>query len=368
MRLLVTGANGFIGRNLALAVSERPGWSILPIGRDASAEATAEAVAQADAVVHLAGVNRPRDAAEFAPGNTGATQALVAALDAAGRALPVVFASSIQAERDNDYGRSKLAAEQVLEEYSRRSGAPVALMRLPNVFGKWCRPDYNSAVATFCHRVARDEPIEVHDPAAPLRLVYIDDLLAAIFAILADMPPGVSRPAVSPVHETTVGHVAEQIRAFPAVRVTLVVQRVGTGLARALYATYVSHLPQDRFSYPVPRHGDARGEFVEMLKTPDAGQFSYFTAHPGVTRGGHYHHTKTEKFLVIRGRARYRFRHMDSGQTFEVESRGGEPLIVETIPGWAHDITNIGEDELVVMLWANENFDRARPDTIASKV
>ena len=244
----------------------------------------------------------------------------------------------------------------------------MALYRLANVFGKWSRPDYNSAVATFCHNIARGLPIQVNDAAAPLRLVYIDDVVAELLRFLADPGTGVGLRQAGPVYATTVGELARQIEAFKDVRTSLVTERVGTGLVRALYATYVSFLPPQAFSYGVPKYGDARGVFVEMLKTPDCGQFSFFTAHPGITRGGHYHHTKTEKFLVIKGVARYRFRHLVTDEVFELDSTGDEPLVVDTIPGWAHDITNIGDDELVVMLWANEIFDRQNPDTIASPV
>ncbi len=366
MKVLITGADGFIGKNLRVALAEREGFEVLPITRASSAQDLRAAVAQADAVVHLAGVNRPQNAAEFIVGNADFTGELAGLLADTGRAIPVAFASSIQAECDNPYGQSKRAAEAHLARYGERSGAPVALYRLANVFGKWSRPNYNSAVATFCHNIARDLPIRIDNALAPVRLVYVDDVVAELLRFLAEPGQGVRFSEATPVYQTTVGELAAQIEAFKGVRESLITERVGTGLVRALYATYVSFLPPESFSYGVPKYGDARGVFVEMLKTPDCGQFSFFTAHPGITRGGHYHHTKTEKFLVIRGRARYRFRHLITDEVFEVESHGGEPLVVETIPGWAHDITNIGEDELVVMLWANEIFDRQKPDTVAS--
>ena len=368
MKILVTGADGFIGKNLCVSLAEQAGFEVLPVVRATDPAALESKVAQADAVIHLAGVNRPQDPAEFAAGNADFTARLCQALLATGRPIPVAFASSIQADRDNPYGLSKRAAEDHLRRYAEASGAPVALYRLANVFGKWSRPDYNSAVATFCHNIARGLPIQVNDAAAPLRLVYIDDVVAELLRFLADPGTGVGLRQAGPVYATTVGELARQIEAFKDVRTSLVTERVGTGLVRALYATYVSFLPPQAFSYGVPKYGDARGVFVEMLKTPDCGQFSFFTAHPGITRGGHYHHTKTEKFLVIKGVARYRFRHLVTDEVFELDSTGDEPLVVETIPGWAHDITNIGDDELVVMLWANEIFDRARPDTIASPV
>ena len=368
MKILVTGADGFIGKNLCVSLAEQAGFEVLPAVRATDPAALESKVAQADAVIHLAGVNRPQDPAEFAAGNADFTARLCQALLATGRPIPVAFASSIQADRDNPYGLSKRAAEDHLRRYAEASGAPVALYRLANVFGKWSRPDYNSAVATFCHNIARGLPIQVNDAAAPLRLVYIDDVVAELLRFLADPGSGVGLRQAGPVYATTVGELARQIEAFKDVRTSLVTERVGTGLVRALYATYVSFLPPQAFSYGVPKYGDARGVFVEMLKTPDCGQFSFFTAHPGITRGGHYHHTKTEKFLVIKGVARYRFRHLVTDEVFELDSTGDEPLVVETIPGWAHDITNIGDDELVVMLWANEIFDRQNPDTIASPV
>ena len=368
MKILVTGADGFIGKNLRVALGEREGFQVLPITRASSDADLAEAVANADAVIHLAGVNRPQDPAEFAAGNADFTGRLCALLTSGGRPVPVAFASSIQAERDNPYGASKRRAEEHLAAYASASNAPVAIYRFANVFGKWSRPDYNSAVATFCRNIARGLPIRIDDPSSPVRLIYIDDVVTELLRFLADPGQGARFPEAGPVYTTTVGELARQIEAFREVRSTLVSERVGTGLVRALYATYVSFLPPEAFSYVVPKHGDARGVFVEMLKTPDCGQFSFFTAHPGITRGGHYHHTKTEKFLVIKGRARYRFRQLLTDETFEVESDGSEPLVVETIPGWAHDITNIGEDELVVMLWANEIFDRQKPDTFASRV
>jgi UDP-2-acetamido-2,6-beta-L-arabino-hexul-4-ose reductase len=245
----------------------------------------------------------------------------------------------------------------------------VAVFRLPGVFGKWCKPNYNSVVATFCHNLARGLSIQINDPAANVRLVYVDDVVSALVSALQTPQSGFGFVQVQPQYAMTLGGLAEQIRAFDACRSAgLQTERVGTGLVRALYATYVSYLPNERFSYEVPQYGDARGVFVEMLKTPDCGQFSYFTAGPGITRGEHYHHTKTEKFLVIKGTAHFGFRQIDTGETHELVTRGGEAQIVETIPGWTHNITNIGDDELIVMLWANEVFDRARPDTIAMKV
>jgi len=368
MKVLLTGADGFIGKNLSVALGERDGYEVLPVTRATTAAELAQAVLRADVVMHLAGVNRPKDPREFTIGNAEFTAQLCDALRVSGRVVPVAFASSIQAESDNAYGVSKRAAEEHLTAYATRTGAAVTIFRLANVFGKWCRPNYNSVVATFCHNLARGLPIQIIDPSAEVRLVYVDDVVVQLLRFLAAPPPGVAFVDAGPVYSTTVGELARQIDNFVEVRHGLVTERVGDGLVRALYATYLSYLPTAAFSYGVPKYADARGMFVEMLKTKDSGQFSFFTAHPGVTRGGHYHHSKTEKFLVVLGKARFKFRQILTNETYAVDTCAAEPVIVESIPGWAHDITNIGEDEMVVMLWANEVFDRARPDTIASKV
>lgn len=372
MKVLITGANGFIGKNLQLQLAERKDVEAVCFTRENSVDELPELLDGVGFVFHLAGINRPQNPAEFAAGNTDLTVALCKALagvaETTGCKVPVVFTSSTQAALDNPYGASKRAAEDALLALQRQHGVSVHVFRLPNVFGKWCKPNYNSAVATFCHNVARDLPIKVNDPAAPLTLVYVDDVLQRFIELMDGAIATVDANGFSvlaPQYTTTVGEVANIVHAFRNSRQTLLTERVGTGLVRALYATYVSYLPPETFSYTVPMYGDSRGVFAEILKTPDCGQFSYFTAHPGVTRGGHYHHSKTEKFLVIKGQARFKFRHMHTGETFELVTSVEKAEIVETVPGWSHDITNIGTDEMIVMLWANEVFDRQRPDTFA---
>lgn len=372
MKVLITGANGFLGKNLRLHLAERNDLEVVCFTREHSVEDLPELLERVDFVFHLAGINRPQDPAEFAAGNTDLTVALCKAVagvaEASGRKVPVVFTSSTQAALSNPYGASKRAAEDALFALQRQHSVPVHVFRLPNVFGKWCKPNYNSAVATFCHNVARDLPIKVNDPAAPLTLAYVDDVLQSVIQLMDGAYASVDANGfaiVSSQYTTTVGEVVSLIQAFKGNRQTLLAERVGTGLVRALYATYVSYLPPEAFTYTVQMYGDPRGVFAEMLKTPDCGQFSYFTAHPGVTRGGHYHHSKTEKFLVIKGQARFKFRHMHTGEAYELTTSGDKAEIVETVPGWTHDITNIGTDEMIVMLWANEMFDRQRPDTFA---
>lgn len=372
MRVLITGAQGFIGKNLDVRLGELAGYEVTRFVRGDAITDLKEHVRCAEAIVHLAGVNRPLDIKEFAEGNSLLTEQLcdfIAAHHAeTGRRIPLLVASSIQAELVNPYGKSKHAAEIAAERLADRTGNPVAIYRLPNVFGKWCRPNYNSVVATFCHNIANDFPIQINDPSVRLKLAYVDDVIGAFISTLDNLNTGLQRLQVEPVYEIGLGELAEQIEEFRHSRHSLVSARVGMGLVRALYATYVSYLPPSRFAYELPQYGDERGVFVEMLKTQDCGQFSFFTAHPGITRGGHYHHTKTEKFLVIKGTARFKFRQIVSGEHCEIVTSGGRPQVVETIPGWTHDITNVGQDELIVMLWANEIFDRERPDTIACKV
>ena len=370
MRVLVTGANGFIGKNLLLQIREMSGIDVVPFTRENDISDLPALLKGVDWVFHLAGINRPQKPEEFAIGNSGLTEELCTAIKASGSAVPVVYTSSIQAEHDNNYGRSKRAAEDALLALQHDTGNPVFIYRLPNVFGKWARPNYNSAVATFCYNIARDLPIQINDPSAVIRLVYIDDVVDNFIALLGSIDsinPRIDNEyvEVAPEYLISVGELADQLNRFKATRDNLITEPVGNGLVRALYSTYVSYLPPARFTYPVQQHGDSRGVFVEMLKTPDAGQFSFFTAHPGITRGGHYHHSKTEKFLVIKGKACFRFRHMLTGELYQLHTSGEHSEIVETVPGWTHDVTNVGDDELICMLWANEIFDRHKPDTFA---
>ena len=368
MRVLITGSQGFVGKNLAVRLDELPGFQVARFDRADALNSLPGKVADVDAIVHLAGENRPLDTTEFAHVNTGLTQSLCSAISATGRRIPLILASSTQAELDNLYGLSKQGAEQAVVQLAADSGNPVVIYRLPGVFGKWCKPNYNSVVATFCHNIANELPIQINDPSHRIRLNYIDDVVSEFIRSLQNKAEGLCWGEVAPEYTIGLGELAAEIEAFKDCRTSLVTERVGSGLTRALYSTYVSYLPPAKFAYDLPRHGDERGVFVEMLKTPDCGQFSFFTAHPGVTRGGHYHHSKTEKFLVIKGSARFGFRHIVTNESCEVLTSGDTPQVVETVPGWTHDITNIGEDELVVMLWANEIFDRDHPDTITCKV
>lgn len=341
---------------------------VLEFERNNSSNQLLKLITYADVVVHLAGENRPNNLDHFIYSNVNLTEEICDAIKVSGKKIPLIFTSSIQASEENSYGRSKLAAEQLLLELAEKEKIPVTIYRLPGVFGKWCRPNYNSVVATFCYNIANNLPIVINDPNVNIRLVHIDDVLGALIDSLSQFKHGVQWGVIAPEYSLSVGELAGQIIAFKECKSTLVSERVGVGLTRALYSTYISYLPSENFSYDLPLYRDERGEFVEMLRTIDSGQFAYFTAHPGVTRGGHYHHTKVEKFLVIKGIALFKFRNIVTDAIYQMSVQGGTPKVIQSIPGWTHEIKNTGLDELVVMLWVNEVFDRARPDTITCKV
>lgn len=370
MKVLITGGNGFVGKNLQLNLSERKNAEVLLFTRSNTIDQLPALINEVDFIFHLAGINRPSDSAEFITGNVELTRELCNAVAAkyrlTGKKIPILYTSSVQALAKNEYGLSKKAAEDILLELKNNFDIQVKIFRLPNVFGKWCKPNYNSVVATFCHNIINNLPIRIDCPSAPINLVYIDDLIKCFIRLMDGTDDNYDQNEfidVTPVYSTTVGDLAKQIDLFKVGRNQIEVERVGKGLPRALYATFMSYLPVESFVYPIVQHSDSRGMFVEMLKTHDSGQFSYFTALPGVTRGGHYHHSKTEKFLVIKGRACFRFQHLQTRERHELITTGDKAQVVESIPGWAHDITNIGREELIVMLWANEVFDHTNPDT-----
>ncbi|RSD29656.1 UDP-2-acetamido-2,6-beta-L-arabino-hexul-4-ose reductase [Vibrio pectenicida] len=362
MKIVVTGAKGFIGKNLCVMLRENGYSDLVEVDRETSREHLAKQLASADFVYHLAGVNRPKDDIEFQQGNEDLTQFVTEILAESQRKVPLVVSSSIQVEQNNPYGQSKRAAEQLVENYGSTTGSAYYIYRLPNVFGKWCRPNYNSFVATFCYNILNDIAVTVNDSSAPVRLVYIDDVCRSLISLIEDEDQS-GYQEVTPTYPTTVGEVADLLRAFKASRHNLTTEDVGVGLPRALYSTYLSYMIPDQFSYSIPRYADERGIFSEILKTKQAGQMSFFTAHPGVTRGGHYHHSKNEKFLVVKGNARFKFKHIVTAEQYEICTDSRDLKIVETVPGWSHDITNIGEEEMIVILWANEIFDRDLPDT-----
>ena len=369
MKILVTGSEGFIAKNLIKKLEEQEIHEVLKYNKSSSIDQLKSLLNEAEFIFHLAGVNRPKDKDDFIIGNVEFTKLIIDHLVSTDNIIPIVFTSSIQANLDNPYGKSKLNAENLIIDYSKSNNTPAYIYRLPNVFGKWCKPNYNSAVATFCYNISRDIPVKINDRDANLSLVYIDDVCSSFLNIInSDNIPEHIFINIDEVYQTTVGEVVDLIKKFKESRQTLITEKVGLQFERALYSTYLSYLDKEMFSYKIPTHSDERGNFVEMLKTRDSGQFSFFTAHPGITRGGHYHHTKNEKFLILQGSAKFRFKNILSQDTYcmDVDSESYE--IVETIPGWAHDITNTGSDDLIVMFWANEIFDESKPDTFSSEV
>ncbi|MCS7090548.1 MAG: NAD-dependent epimerase/dehydratase family protein [Verrucomicrobiota bacterium] len=364
-RVLVTGASGFIGRNLVTALRRRGDLDVLTCGRADPPGRMEELASTAEAVVHLAGVNRPADENEFVTGNVELTRQLCRALERAGRRATLILTSSIQAELDNPYGRSKRAAEVLAEAYQQSAGAAVFIYRLPNVFGKWSRPHYNTVVATFCHQISRGLPVHISDPARRLRLVYIDDVVRSFEGVLLqpEVVPGCYRPVVEPEFSITLEELHDRIVSFRDAGARGCVPDLSDPFQRALYATYLSFCDPANLARSVEIKRDARGWLFELVKSVQAGQVFVSLTRPGVTRGHHYHDTKVEKFCVVQGRGRIRLRPVHGSEILEYEVDDETIRVVEIPPGYTHSIENIGSVDLITLFWASEIFDPARPDT-----
>lgn len=386
----MTGAKGFVGRNLCESLKairdgkdRRPRYApLLPLevweyDRGSSPGDLDAWCAGADFVFNLAGVNRPEDPAEFMEGNFGFASELLGLLERCGNKCPVMLASSAQASLEgrfagSAYGESKLAGENLFRSYSERTGAPVLVYRFPNVYGKWCRPNYNSAVATFCCNVARGLPVRVDDPSTELELLHVDDLVAEMLAALLGEesrgPDGLCH--AGPTDRATLGEIVGLLESFAdQPRILAMPEIPGGSLAKKLYSTYLSYLPEDRVSFPLKMNADARGSFTEILKTASCGQFSVNVSKPGVTKGMHWHHSKWELFVVVSGRARIRERRVGSGEVVELEVSGEEMRAVHMLPGFTHEIANLSDSQdLVTLMWASEPFDPEDPDTFYEEV
>ena len=363
MYALITGSSGFVGKNLTERLSRIEDVTILKYNKENTLDQLEAHIQKADFIFHLAGVNRPERTEEFYEGNSGLTQELIARIEKAGKCIPILISSSIQAERDNDYGKSKLGSEQALREYAKRSGAPVFIYRLPNLFGKWCRPNYNSVVATWCYNITHGIPLQINDKEAILTLAYIDDVVESFVGHLHDTASCLGcRMLIS--YEKSLGEIAKLLEQFKASRTSLIIPGVGSGFERALYATYLSYLPADNFLYELKGHSDERGTFYEILKTVDSGQFSISTTKPGeIIRGNHYHNTKNEKFLLVKGEAIIELRDINSSEVITYHVSDKKMEIVEMIPGYTHNIKNISDEEMILFIWANEIYDNDKPDT-----
>jgi UDP-2-acetamido-2,6-beta-L-arabino-hexul-4-ose reductase len=373
LKALVTGASGFIGKNLVVAL-RRAAVEVAELDVDSPAQAWLVGVRGAGVVFHLAGVNRPEREGDLETGNVGSLAPLFAALEHAtasdrGAVRPsIVLSSSTQANHDNPYGRSKLAAEKALEAYASRTGTPAVIYRLPGVFGKWCRPNYNSVVATFCHNIARGQPIAISDPARVVELAHIDDIVARFLTHLEGQAVGITRGEVRPAFTASLGELADRIRSFRAMRDSLEVADTSDPFTRRLLGTYASYLPPGDLAYPLQQRSDTRGTLAELLKSPHFGQMFVSRTHPGVTRGNHYHDLKVEKFCVLEGDAAIRFRPVLGDEVTEHRVSGTDFKVVDIPPGMTHSIENVGSTEMIVLFWASDIFDRARPDTFFTEV
>ena len=375
MNILITGAKGFIGKNLIAELNnikegKAKGYNLtsdlnlFAYDMDTDPALLNDYCKEADFVFHLAGVNRPKDQSEFMEGNFGFTSVLLDTLKKEGNNCPVMLSSSIQAELDNPYGASKKAGEDLLFDYGRETGAEVLIYRFPNVFGKWCRPNYNSAVATFCHNIAHDLPIQVNDRNVQMTLVYIDDVVKELISALESHPNKADDFCKVPVeYRITLGEIVDLIYSFKESRKNLQVPDLSDAFTKKLYSTYLSYLPEDQFSYPLKMNMDERGSFTEFLKSPDRGQVSINISKPGITKGQHWHHTKNEKFLVVSGKGVIRFRKIDEEKVYEYFVSGEKLEVVDIPVGYTHHIENLGETDMVTVMWVNEIFNPERPDT-----
>ncbi len=380
MNILITGANGFVGKNLTARLENirdkkdqtidlGEDLQILPYDLDTPPEKFSEYCEKADFVFHLAGVNRPKDAKEFMEGNFGFTSTLLDCLKRHHNQAPILITSSIQAERDNDYGKSKKAGEDLIFAYGKENGVKTCVYRLPNVFGKWCRPNYNSAVATFCYNIAHDLEITVNDPSVIMNLVYIDDVVQEFLQALKGKENKQGDFCAIPVvHTIPLGEIAKLLYAFRESRKNLSVPDMSDAFTKKLYSTYLSYLPEQEFSYPLTTHEDARGSFTEILRTADRGQFSVNISKPGITKGNHWHDTKNEKFLVVSGKGVIRFRKIGSSEILEYYVSGEKLEVVDIPVGYTHSIENLGDTDMVTFMWCNECFDPDKPDTFFLEV
>ena len=395
-KILVTGSGGFLGKNLVAELKNRGFQTIYTYDMDGAPEELSSYCTDCDFVFHLAGVNRPKDPAEFMKGNRDFLKEVVSLLRENNNPAPLLISSSIQAALENPYGESKRAAEEYLLTYTKETGAEVFIYRLPNVFGKWCRPNYNSVVATFCYNIAHELPIRIDNPETELSLIYIDDVLELFIGELTEYlkrreagdtgrrteAAGEQEQAgkdigrdeavyrevpKDKIHTIRLGDLAERIQSFYESRKTLIMPELSDALTKKLYSTYLSYLPEDAFSYPLSMHEDERGSFTEFIKSP-LGQVSINVVKPGIIKGNHWHHTKNEKFLVVRGKGCFQFRKYGEERVIEYHVTGEKPEVIDVPCGYVHNIINEGSEEMVVVIWANEIYDPDRPDTYYEKV
>nr|WP_279011906.1 capsular polysaccharide biosynthesis protein CapF [Vagococcus fluvialis] len=369
MKILITGSNGFIGKNLIFELRNRGYQDLLLVDRDTTEIELEKYSLEADFVFHLAGVNRPKEEIEFTQGNVGFTDRLLSNLKKSNKKAPIMISSSTQAILDNSYGISKRAGEQLIFDYAEETGVRSLVYRFPNVFGKWSRPNYNSAIATFCYNISRNIDITVNDPSVMLELVYIDDVVNELINGLTGKESRENNYCFVPTtHRQSLGWIVETIKSFKESRENLVLPNVGDELTKKLYSTYLSFLAEDNFSYKLKMNKDDRGSFTEFLRTTHAGQTSINISKPGIVKGNHWHHTKNEKFLVVSGEGVIRFRKPESNEIIEYFVSGEELEVVDIPVGYTHNIENLGKTEMVTVMWVNEPFNPNEPDTFFLEV
>ncbi|MDD2418701.1 MAG: capsular polysaccharide biosynthesis protein CapF [Oscillospiraceae bacterium] len=370
MKILITGAKGFIGKNLIAQLGNQNYADILEYDIDTDPHLLDGFCKEANFAFHLAGVNRSNNQSDFMQGNFGFTSVLLDNLKKHNNICPVMISSSIHAASDSPYGKSKKAGEDLMFAYAQQTGAEVFVYRFPNVFGKWCRPNYNSAVATFCHNISHGLPIKVNDAAALMNLVYIDDVVEELINALSNKPNKAEDGYcyVPVVHSITLGEIVDLIYSFKSSRDELCIPNMAEEFTKKLYSTYLSYLPKDKFSYPLKTNTDERGSFTEIIRTPDRGQFSVNISKPGITKGNHWHHTKNEKFVVVAGKGVIRFRKVNSDEVIEYFVDGDKTEVVDIPPGYTHNIENLGDTDLITFIWANEPFNPQKPDTYFERV
>jgi UDP-2-acetamido-2,6-beta-L-arabino-hexul-4-ose reductase len=369
IKILITGSNCFIVKNLVSELRNKKYEDLFLYDYDSTEQDLDRYTREAEFIFHLAGINRPKEEKEFMEGNFGFTSSLINKLKYHGNNCPIMIASSTQAELDNPYGNSKKAGEKLIFSYAAEKGAKVLVYRFPNVFGKWCRPNYNSAVATFSHNIANNLPIMVNNPNVCLNLVYIDDLVKELINALAGLENRKGDFSyVEPVYNVMLGRIVELLYSFKESRNNCYIPNMSDGFTKKLYSSYLSYLPKEQFSYHLKTNFDDRGSFTEFIKTADRGQVSINISKPGVTKGNHWHHTKTEKFLVVSGRGIIRFRNIDETEIVEYHVSGNILQVIDVPSGYTHNIENLGDTDMITIIWANETFDSDNPDTYFMEV
>lgn len=362
MKVLVTGSNGFIGKNLISHLEEIDQIEVIKFDKDNNFKEIEEEIKTIDFVFHLAGINRPTDNKEFYQGNTDLTESIISLIKR--YRIPILITSSIKATEDSDYGKSKKMAEDLILSYGKKT--PAYVYRLHNVFGKWCRPNYNSVVATFCHNIANNLDISINDPKACLELIYIDDIVKEFLKVLKTGKPShkVGKYCyIKPKYKTTIGKLAKLIYSFKDSMNSIYVPNTGDDYVKKMYSTYISYLPMEGTYVSAKKHCDERGSFSELVRTNDSGQLSISFSKPGIVRGHHYHHTKLERFIVVKGKAKIKFTNVNDESCYEFVVDDQDVKIVTIPVGYAHSIENIGDEEMILVIWCNELFDEKDPDT-----